>query len=138
MAEIRTFYTTISLVCHKDGAHKITEKEMWLSPNKPGELWELMCNVFSLSSEWNMMTVYVDDDKFELSEPCSEAKWKEFVSIIYHTAMSAQNISGSCGISINLYKKPSNIHKDKLHDLRADKPQHGGHPYQGLTTRDLW
>jgi hypothetical protein len=113
MAEIREFITTISLVCHQDDAYKTTEKEMWLSPNKPSELWELMCNVCSLSSEWNMMRVYVDDDKFDQSEPCSEAEWKKFVLEIYHKAMSAQNISGSCIISINLYKKPSNSHEDK-------------------------
>jgi hypothetical protein len=110
MAQIREFMTTISLVCHKDNANNITEEKMWLSPNKPGELWALMCNVFSLSSEWNKMTVYVDDDKFEQSEPCSEDEWKRFVSIIYHKAMSIQNRLGSCIININLYKKPSNSH----------------------------
>jgi hypothetical protein len=62
------------------------------------------------------MTVYVDDDKFEQSEPCSEAEWKEFVLKIYHTAMSTQNIEGSCILSINLHKKPSNSHI-KLHAL---------------------
>jgi len=117
MAEIREYKTTISLVCHKDDAHKITETEMWLSPNKPWELWELMCKVCSLSSEWNSMTVHTEEDTFNQSKPCSEAEWKLFVLEIYFKAMTTQNKTGSCILSINLYKKPSNSHEDKLHAL---------------------